>query len=211
MTAAAPAKAPPKETWRDLMPVEAPEVKPENLFTREDISRTLDRYGIRVTPSDLRYWENRGILPRSIRQWHSGAVRAVYPYWYLNLVVNLRRMQDAGYTLAQIKRRLRAHADVLVGKELQDIFYDLDPPITDLKSFEEYKAWEPVHIPTHDRVTGPDELGLTYQTLWGLMRLARQHERFTGVPSTRVDITIVDEEGKGTTYSYPVKPTDSQT
>ncbi len=94
-----------RETWRDWLPPGAPEAAP--LLTRGDLLLRLQDEGIAATERDLRYWEREEILPRPIKQWHEGAVRALYPPWVTNLIRELRRLQAEGLSLAEIAPRLR--------------------------------------------------------------------------------------------------------
>ena len=98
-----------RETWRDWQPAGAVEPRPEELLTRDQVLAQLARGRVKLAESDLRYWEQRGALPRPVRRWHEGAVRAVYPPWILDLIRRLRRLQREGYPLAAIGPQLRAY------------------------------------------------------------------------------------------------------
>jgi hypothetical protein len=106
MTTAAPDQ---RETWRDWLPVDAPDAirHPDQLVTREEITTRLGAVGVTATPDDLRYWEKTGILPRGVRQRHLGATRSVYPTWFVFLVWGIREFQAEGLSLKQASERVR--------------------------------------------------------------------------------------------------------
>ncbi len=107
-----------RETWRDWLPPSAP--LPEVLYTRDKLVRELERVymGPSVTARDIAYWESEGIIPTAVRQWHNGAVRAIYPEWILWLIVELRTLQDEGYNLNQIALKLRSPARVYLADQM---------------------------------------------------------------------------------------------
>ncbi len=93
-----------RSTWQDLLPPDAP--MPAELLTREELLARLATWRIEATEADLRYWEYEGILPRPVRRWHEGAVRAVYPPWFVPLVRDLRALQRQGLALSEIAARM---------------------------------------------------------------------------------------------------------
>lgn len=107
-----------RETWRDWLPPSAP--LPEVLYTRDELVRELERLdrGPRVTGRDLAYWESEGVIPAAVRQWHNGAVRALYPDWMVWLIVELRTLQAEGYNLTQIATKLRSPWRVYLAERL---------------------------------------------------------------------------------------------
>jgi DNA-binding transcriptional MerR regulator len=100
-----------KQTWRDWLGPDGAE--PDKLFTRDEIAEQASGIDA-VTPDDIRYWEYQGVLPRSIRQWHNGAVRATYPGWYTQLAMFVRQLQRQGLTLDEITPRVRRRAHELL-------------------------------------------------------------------------------------------------
>lgn len=100
-----------RSTWRDCLPPDAP--VPAELFTREQLLTQLKRWRVEATEADLRYWEYEGVLPRPVRQWHEGAVRALYPAWFVPLVQHLRALQRRGLTLDEIAARMPAQIYLL--------------------------------------------------------------------------------------------------
>lgn len=93
------------ETWRDwLTDADKPVT---DLLTREEIAEAVKELGRTVQPSDMRYWEAEGIIPRGVRQWHNDASRMVYPGWYVPMLMDLRSLQEAGMPLEAISRGLR--------------------------------------------------------------------------------------------------------
>ncbi len=109
MGAAAKTTKPAGETWRDWLPPNAPEPA---LLTREELLAELRAQGLDdVTERSLRYWENQGVLPRPVQQKRDGTFRAIYPRWYPRLVEQVRRLQRHGYSLQEIRLRLRRWFD----------------------------------------------------------------------------------------------------
>src|SRR5688572_13396519 len=80
-----PDEPPEQETWRDWLPSDDPD--PTDLLTREDVIAEVQRRGHGLTVNELRYLEAQGVLPRPVRQWHQGAVHALYPPWICTLIV----------------------------------------------------------------------------------------------------------------------------
>ena len=59
--------------------------------------------GLPLNERTLRFWETVGALPHAERQQHEGAVRAVYPYWFADVVYGVLRLRDEqGKSLAEI-------------------------------------------------------------------------------------------------------------
>ncbi|MDP9362898.1 MAG: hypothetical protein M3Q10_01485 [Chloroflexota bacterium] len=171
-----------RETWRDWRSADAPE--PEQLYTRDELLELLARMGIDATESDLRYWEYGGVLPRAVRQWHDGAVRAVYPddvaYW----VKELRRLQRyEGLSLEEIAPRLRAHARLMSAHDRGDT-----EPAADLPQAPEgIRPWPALATE--------------------LDRLARWWEHLAGVEADRVEVRVVGANGRATVYAHPTPGT----
>jgi hypothetical protein len=93
-------------SWRDWLP-EGMTVERDELITRTELAAALMQNAVLVEPNDLRFWERVGVLPRAIKQWHDTSVQAVYPIWFVELVVGVRMLQWNGWTLAQIGRFYR--------------------------------------------------------------------------------------------------------
>ncbi len=100
-----------RSTWRDLLAPDAP--LPTELLTREQVLAQLKAWRVDATEADLRYWEYEGVLPRPVRQWHEGAVRALYPAWFVPLVRQLRALQHRGLSLDEIAARMPAQIYLL--------------------------------------------------------------------------------------------------
>ncbi len=107
-----------RETWRDWLPPSAP--LPEVLYTRDELVLELERLdlGPGATARDIAYWESEGIIPTAVRQWHDGAVRAIYPEWIVWLIVELRTLQQEGYSLSEIALKLRSPLRVYLADQL---------------------------------------------------------------------------------------------
>jgi len=87
-------------TWLDLMPANAP--MPELLAHDELLAAVHDR-GVELTSSGLEYYRLRTLLPRPIRRRHQGKTQAVYPSWYVDAIVHLKRLQAQGQSLDELR------------------------------------------------------------------------------------------------------------
>lgn len=82
-----------RETWRDwLRAAGIPE--PTDLITRAELLEQLAGRNIPVDERTLRHWENRGALPRPVRQWHRESTQALYPPWMAEVVVSIAQLRD---------------------------------------------------------------------------------------------------------------------
>ncbi len=184
MTTEAPTK-PKRETWRDWRPADAPE--PERLYTRDELLELLERMGVDATESDLRYWEYGGVLPRAVRQWHRGAVRAVYPDDVAYLVKELRRLQRyEGLSLEEIAPRLRTRARLMSAHDREDTG------------------------PAADLPQAPEGIRLWPNLIAELDRLARWWEHLAGVEADRVEVRVVGANGRATAYAHPIPGTTDE-
>ena len=87
-TATAEAHAPDvvSENWRAWIPPGWPEPADEDLIGRDELLAMVRQRGVDLTPRTLQLWENQGIVPRPVRRWHDGAVRALYAPWVADIV-----------------------------------------------------------------------------------------------------------------------------
>ncbi len=184
----------PPETWEEWMRDWPPGKPPrylERLLTRDELIDTLTNadkaedltpQGGRVgmTVNELRYLESIGVLPRPVRRWHNGAVRAVYPGWVTFLVMWLRVLQGHGLSLKEIGPWLRKNAALIARGDFHESRTFSVPAAGGVESV----------LPANLR----RELG----------RLARHHARLTGVATTRVEVRVVDAEGRETHYNLPL-------
>ncbi len=170
------------------MPVGAPE---PTLLTRAQVVQALARRGVKVNESDLRYWEYEGILPRPVRQWHEGAVRAVYPDWYPFLVRRIRALQRQGLSLSEIAPHIRIHAR---------LWFGYDQTSRDLELRQHIPPW----------ATVPEDIELTPDLVAALEKFARIHARFRGAPIGRMEVHVIGDDGRSTRYPLPIAPTASE-
>ncbi len=184
--------APPKperETWRDWLPDEAPE---PDLFTRDEIIEMAARRQVAgtapITAGDLRYWESIGILPHGTRQWRNDAARALYPSWYAGLARQVRLLQRMGYSLNEMRPRIRAHHRLVLGYGTDE----LDKEI----------------VTTAGQVQSPEDVALWPDLVGELERLARWRAHLTGTPTERVEVRVIGVDGAGTIYPLPISSTD---
>jgi len=59
----------------------------EELITRDELLTRAKGFGTNIHPRTLQIMENQGLVPRPIRRWHDGAVRALYAPWVVDLVL----------------------------------------------------------------------------------------------------------------------------
>lgn len=93
-----------KETWGDWV---VPGYESGPLLTRDELANYMAGVGFKVSPDDLRYWEAEGVIPRSVKKWHNGATRAVYPIWMRSIIVFVRTSQENGDSLEVIGQHVR--------------------------------------------------------------------------------------------------------
>src|SRR5215211_8268723 len=67
--------------WRDWLPIGEPEPTADDLVTRDELLERVRESGIDFNARTFQHWEAMGALPRPLRRWHDGAVRALYPAW----------------------------------------------------------------------------------------------------------------------------------
>jgi len=165
------------ETWRDWLPAGGPE--PDRLYTRDQVLDLARGMRAEVSTSDIRYWEQVGVLPRPVRRWHEGAVRAVYPLLIAYLIKELRRLQRyEGLSLAEARPRLRTYARMW-------LTYD-------------------AAYAQRDRV--PEDLSLGPNLAGELERLANEWAELAGVPVDRVEVHVIGTSGRATKYPLPIAP-----
>ncbi len=175
-----------RETWRNWLVKDTPE--PKKLLTRDELVERLAHMGVDASAGDLQFWEGSGVLPRAVRQWYNGAVRAVYPDWYPYLVQEVRRLQAEGYTLRQIPLQVRLHAHILIG---------IEASMTAAAKALNLSSLPPLP-------TDPREIPLWPELVTELERLAWLHQAIAGAPSTRVEVVVTDATGRVTPYTLPL-------
>lgn len=97
-----------RDTWSDWFPDadEKDQITLNDLLTQWIEPRLGE--GENVSTDTIRYWQKIGVLPQPVKRWHEGATRALYPAPYAFLAIfTILDMQDTGYTLQQIRERLR--------------------------------------------------------------------------------------------------------
>jgi hypothetical protein len=165
------ATKPKKGTWKDWLPPGAPE--PDVLLTRAQFLDRINQRGFDVSEGDIRFWEQRGILPGSVVRWdpEAKAPRAYYPYWMIAPVILLREFQLDGMSLRDIAPRLRIVAEqaIQVSKDGHD---DNDQRFMRVVFFEFQKTLEEA-----------------------IIAQARRFERLTGDPVNRIELIAYDKCG----------------
>jgi len=170
---------------------------------------------VKVSPDDIRFWENKNILPKGIRKSHKGAIRAIYPHWYVILIYRLRQMQQEGYSLAQIKRQLRAHASVLVGGSDDEIGERLRKqlaaavPKNGLDWSEVKGVDDLVRIPGWNQAMSPQDINFDMFLEASIRLHAELLDRFTGERHVKATLEFISEDGTPTTYVFPLHPSET--
>ncbi len=169
-----------KQTWRDWMPEGAPE--PDRILTRDELVERLRYYNIDADTESIRFWERAGILPRPIRQRRDGATRTTYPEWVIFLVQRIRQLQSEGFSLEQIRPRVRRSAELMLLGKAEDGERELGVVTKSTGPFWQYAVGA-------EDVEWPSSLGPA------LREMARRVEAVTGVPSHHVNVVIVSDDG----------------
>jgi hypothetical protein len=145
----------------------------------------VQQAGRGLTVNELRYLEAQGVVPRPVRQWHHGAVRALYPSWVCQLITWVRLYQRNRYPLDQIREWARRSAPLLAHGIPHKVLPSLTPTMS-----------EPTALPE------------TVQR--ELRRIAARHARTTGVPTTDVTLRITGADGCSVEYRInPIGPENS--
>lgn len=182
---------PKRETWKDWLGPDAPE--PDELFTRQEIVEKANEVarppGVKpVKAGDLQLWEKIGILPHSIRRRRGDAQYALYPEWHAALARRVRQLQREGYSLDEIRPRIRAFARNL-------LWYD-QHPVEDRYPYR--------------NVETPEEI-----TMWPLLveeleRLSRYWSHLQGEDVDRVEVNVLGKSGRATKYPLPIASHDDE-
>jgi len=101
-----------REEWTAWVPTNRNSM--DELITRDEIVDRVRQSGIHVTADDLRYWERQSVLPRAIRRRRGNATYALFPEWYVQLVIWIRAWQQQGMRLREIRPLLRVRAHALL-------------------------------------------------------------------------------------------------
>ncbi len=217
MSTEAPAR-PKKATWVDWVREGAPDPRPEELITRDELIDELHRWGVPITTRELRYWEAEGALPRPVRRSHEGLVRAVYPTWVRGLVPHVRARRQRGVPLPEIGAQLRqqlsheataeeAERALLLGLITLAGESALYPEAygVDLSDPEELAVWDATEGAAVRRALGftDDELGDVLDTI--LNERVRRLREATGRRVGSIDIVFRDknEQALATMTRYP--------
>ncbi len=192
---------PRRQTWREWQSPDMPE--PARLYTRDQTLGRIKRLGIKAKLSDIRYWESLGVLPGPVRQWHEGAVRGLYPGWYIALVYFLRRLQSlkidldhAGRILDDKKRHLPgmlslapAQYNLETDQGLREMCVALDTIVSNYAAGNE---WAPSQTLVRD-----------------LGRLTRYQEQL-GTPVERVEVRVIPADGRNPLIAYEFRPSKDE-
>ncbi len=130
----------PQETWEAWLP-DGTVIPEERLLTREQLFASLSNIGVRVTPKDLANWQAGGVIPYGIRRWHEAThkTRTLYPAMMVQLIAQLRKLQNEGLQLQDIGPRLRSFVfhwailnEPMEPNEDRDIRLGIKTPVDDI-------------------------------------------------------------------------------
>jgi DNA-binding transcriptional MerR regulator len=181
-----------RETWIDWLGPDDPE--PDELYTRAEIVDRANEVarppGVKpVKGGDLQLWEKIGVLPRSVRRRHGDAQYALYPAWHAYLARQVRQLQREGYSLDEIKPRVRAYARMTLGYGRTPIDEEIG----------------------RRNVQSPEDIAMWPALVEELERLGRWWGHLQGVEAERVEVHVVGTNGRATKYPLPLKTYREQT
>jgi DNA-binding transcriptional MerR regulator len=179
-----------RETWADWM---GGDQEPDELFTRAEIvdqaNTLIGALGKPVSASDLQLWEKLGVCPRPIRRRRGDAQYALYPRWQAYLIRNVRQLQREGYSLEEVRPRIRAYARMTLGYGRSAID-------------DEIAADRPT-------AQAPEDITLWPVLVEELERLSRWWAHIQGVDVDRVEVHVLGTNGRATKYPLPIAPHDN--
>jgi len=135
-----------RETWREWINV-GRLMEPKQLMTRSEIVSKLQSEGVDVSERTLGYWEKIGVLPHPVREWHEGAVRAIYPAFTADAVRYVRHRQGAGWALEKIALEMPdwfRNAAMLPHVAVENRIHKLKQDLLDAAELIERTEGEPV-------------------------------------------------------------------
>jgi len=162
----------PRPTWRDHMDPKGADPGP--LMTRPEFVARLTAEGLDVTARTLAYWESEGIIPRSVRQRRDGVPHSMYPFWMLRVVRVVRELQKSGAGNADIREK------IIAIPWLAPIELAHGAP-------ESRQQAQEISDDYHDAIGELRPL---------VMRIARLHERMTGVRVLDTELQLIDANGR---------------
>ncbi len=217
-----PPSKPKRQTWRDWMRDAAPDVpEPTELLTREEFLAELNQLGLDVDEGTLRFWENRGVLPRGVRRWDPTvrARRAYYAPWMLAMVLLLRALQRSGLSLQEVTTRLRSSAGAVIHgartaealrqqEEADDS--DVAPPI----SLDDPDWQLPVLLQALKGPAWPSivvQFALMEPARLALADIAARLPPVLGTEAVHADVLFRDREGNEVvSFSLPLTPVEDE-
>ncbi len=168
-----------RETWQHWWPDEPAEL------TRQEIVDRLRAEGVAVTVQDIANWQRTGVLPRGTSRRTGRALQMLYPVRYLDLLRDLRELQEEGLRLADIGPRLRVKhyrkPRTVRGKATVT-------STSSVSARASVRRGDPA-------LTADDGLAQTLRTI------ARKHEQTYGGHIARVELRLIDDHGNPLTLA----------
>lgn len=103
----ATATKPVKETWKDWERPEPTPLDPAHLLTRDELIGQLRAQGVELGDKSLSFWQAAGAIPYPVKIRRGRAAYAYYPPWFVDVIRELRRLQDRRKSLEEIGPILR--------------------------------------------------------------------------------------------------------
>ena len=96
-----------RETWIDWVPSGWLGPADEELITRDELLSRVKALGVEIHPRTLQILENQGLVPRPVRRWHNGAVRALYAPWVADLALRAYARRRGRWPLDKARADVR--------------------------------------------------------------------------------------------------------
>ena len=108
------------ETWANWMPSGWIGPADEELITRGELLTRAKGFGADIHPRTLQILENQGLVPRPIRRWHDGAVRALYAPWVVDLALRAYERRRGKWPLERAIEDVRGAVKGAIFTHLMD-------------------------------------------------------------------------------------------
>lgn len=172
-----------RKTWRDW--VADPGSPP--LVTRAEVLAKAERLGLDVDLRTLRYWESEGVLPAPHVE--KNGTPALYPWWIIDLVYLVRRLQDERQSLDRIRVEVRERVEQLSHHRFNDASAEAIRQVV----LGDRQPWEP-----DDLIGGLIIfMGMMFPTFArDAKRIANTYASRAGHSSPRVSLLIETDNGE---------------
>ena len=164
--------------------------------------------GVEATTPDFLYWQRQALVPYPVKHRRAGATRAYYPAWVADLVRHLRRRQEAGRTLAELRPEMKTVARALSeGRPaaVAGVGIRIEVPAGRLEVIG-----APATAVVHEDFgagSAAGALSATPATFPPLAAaLARAYEARFGGRIVRVEVRLIDERDRPASFTFVTDP-----